>query len=164
MKKTIICFMLTMIFIVSFISPANSDDSIDQDRNEIFNLWKQFEKTYNSGDAKALSDLWLADGDLFSLSGGIFRGKEEIEAFFKESLTSSYKESTFKLKIDSIRNVKADVVVVDGTWQVLGDALPQGYPTQGIYTQVLIKNDGKWKIFSARPSIPLQGHTRNHGR
>ena len=163
MKKAIIFLLVTMIFTVSFICQADSNDFIDQDR-EIQFLWEQFEKAYDSGDARAIANLWLADGDLFSLSGGIFRGREEIETFFKESLKNSYKGSTFDLKIDSIKKVKADVVVVDGTWQILGDALPQDYPSQGIYTQVLIKSDGKWKILSARPSVPLRGHTRNHGR
>jgi len=127
-------------------------------------LWRDYETAYNSGDAAALALLWDKEGDLFSLSGGIFTGRKEIQAFFSQALSKNYKDSQFHLTIDKVRILGDNAAVVDGTWRITGDTLPQGYPSSGIYTQVLVRTKGDWRIVVARPSVPLRGHTRRHGR
>ena len=127
-------------------------------------LWKDYATAYNSGDAAALALLWEKDGDLFSLSGGIFTGREEIRTFFSQALSKNYKGSQFHLTIDKVRMLGDNSAVVDGTWSITGDTLPQKYPSSGIYTQVLVRTKGDWRIVVARPSVPLRGHTRRHGR
>ena len=134
------------------------------DEAAIIKLWKDIADAYNSGDAPALAQFWDKDGDLFSLSGGIFTGREEIRAFFSEALSKSYKGSRFQLTIDKIRMLGDSTAVVDGTWNITGETLPQGYPSSGMYTQVLVRTKGDWLIVVARPSVPLRGHTRRHGR
>ncbi len=134
------------------------------DEVSIQKLWKDYETAYNSGDAAALALLWDKDGDLFSLSGGIFTGREEIRAFFSQALSKNYKGSQFHLSIDKVRMLGDNAAVVDGTWGITGDTLPQGYPSSGIYTQVLVRTERDWRIVVARPSVPLRGHTRRHGR
>ncbi len=164
MKKIIVGLIITTVLGVLLFNQVYSDNPIERDKEKIQSLWKQFEQIYNNADGKLLANLWLENGDLFSLSGGVFRGKEEIEGFFVKAFSKNYKGSTFKMNINSIRNIKPDVAVVDGSWEVIGESLPKGYPTRGIYTQVLIKQNNEWKILLARPSVPLQGHTRNYGR
>ncbi len=67
------------------------------DEFAIRKLWKDYETAYNSGDAPALAQLWDEEGDLFSLSGGIFRGRTEIAAFFAKALSKNYSGSRFQL-------------------------------------------------------------------
>ncbi len=88
----------------------------------------------------------------------------KIAGFFSETLSKNYKNSKFELVIDQIRKIKEDIAIVDGSWKVSGKGLPKGYKVNGIYTQILMKSNNKWQIVAARPSIPLKGHTRNHGR
>lgn len=161
MKKTL-TLSIAITFILSFNLFAGS--AATSENNAIHKLWNDFESAYNSGDAAAIASLWVKDGDLFTLSGGIFKGRDEIAKFFSKSLSVNYKGSKFKLTIDQIRKLQEDVAVVDGIWEVTGQGLPKNYPTKGIYTQVLIRSENKWWIVAARPSIPLKGHTRNHGR
>ncbi len=61
---------------------------------------------YNTDDVKKFSSLWFENGDLFTLSGGIFRGRNEIAGFFPETLSENYKNSKFELVIDQIRKIK----------------------------------------------------------
>ncbi|MBF0547268.1 MAG: SgcJ/EcaC family oxidoreductase [Candidatus Riflebacteria bacterium] len=140
------------------IAEPNSDET------GIRNLLKQYELAYNSGNASALAGLWTTDGDLFSLSGGIFRGQKEILTFFSESLAKNYKDSQFHMGLDQVRFLTPNLAIVDGKWQITGGDLPKGYPSSGIYTQIMIRVDASWRIVAARPSVPLQGHTGTHGR
>ncbi len=160
MKKISILIFLALI--LSFNSFASSLPASDE--KAIRAVWKDFEVAYNRNDVKKLSSLWFENGDLFTLSGGIFRGRDEIAGFFSETLSKNYKNSKFELVIDQIRKIKEDVAIVDGSWKVSGKGLPKGYKVNGIYTQILMKSNNKWLIVAARPSIPLKGHTRNHGR
>jgi uncharacterized protein (TIGR02246 family) len=157
-----LCSLLLATF--SFALIANAGTASDHNEKHIRALWEEFEVAYNAGDSTALAELWTEEGDFFSLSGGIFRGRAEIQAFWHDALSKSYEGSRFALAIDQIRLLKSDVAVVDGTWIVTGDSIPEKYPSKGIYTQVLERTNGKWRIIAARPSVPLRGHTRNHGR
>ncbi len=161
MKKKFALFIL-LILMISVNSLA--DPLPKSEETAIRKVWEKFEIAYNSEDAEGISLLWSENGDLFSLSGGIFRGHKEIASFFAKSLSKNYKGSSFGLSIDQIRKVTKNIAIVDGTWQVTGDNLPKKYPTSGLYTQVLMQFNNKWLIIAARPSIPLKGHTRNHGR
>ena len=153
---------LALALLFSSFSFAGTQPTSDE--ATIREMWKEYEVAYNSGDSEALALLWDTEGDLFSLSGGIFRGRVEIGTFFAKALSKNYKGSRFQLTIDQIRFIEHNVAVVDGAWDITGETLPQGYPSSGIYTQVLVRTKGDWRIAVARPSVPLRGHTRRHGR
>ena len=153
---------LSIAFFVGTFSFAGIPSEIDEDT--IRRLFNEYESAYNSGDSEAIASLWDNEGDLFSLSGGIFRGKSEIESFFYKTLSKNYKGSQFHQTIDQIRKLGENIAIVDGKWSITGEMLPQGYPASGIFTQVLVQFDGVWRITASRPSVPLGGHTRNKGR
>jgi len=161
MARTIWACLLPVIFAGLFASASAQPQS---EESAIRNLLEAYEAAFNSGDPAALAQLWDKEGDLISLAGGIFRGQEEIAAFFSEALSKNYSGSRFRLGIDFMRFLGNDVAVVDGTWNITGNALPQGYPSSGIYTQVIVRTDDGWRILAARPGVPLRGHTRQHGR
>ncbi len=157
-----LCVPFVFILILSSYQIAGSSDTSDQ--QSIHNLLKEYETAYNEGDAETISLLWASDGDLFSLSGGIFRGRDEVMTFFSKALSRNYKGSKFQMTVDQIRKLEKDIAVVDGRWEVIGKGLPKNYPTFGIFTKVLLRSNNQWRIVAARPSVPLGGHTRDHGR
>lgn len=161
-KANVVLIGLFITFVIFFFAYAQAQQASDE--TEIKKIVTKYESAYNSGDSKAIASLWNQDGDLFTLSGGIFRGRAEIETFFSKTLSANYKDSQFHLTIDQIRLLGEKVAVIDGEWRITGTSLPQNYPSSGIYTQILFKSDGEWRISAARPSVPLGGHTRNHGR
>ena len=54
----------------------------------------------------------------------------------------------------SVRFLKSDVAVADGTWEITGR--PEGNPARGHYTAILMKRDGRWLIIYDRPMVPVQ--------
>ncbi len=163
MKKGFTIWII-LALIVFYNSNLFADSPPTSEELSIHKLWKEYEAAYNAGNAEAISSLWVKDGDLFSLSGGIFNGRDEIATFFSKALSKNYKGSKFKLSIDQIRRLEENIAVVDGSWKITGEGLPKVYPASGIYTQVLLRSNNKWQIVAARPSVPLGGHSRHHGR
>ncbi|MBK8015173.1 MAG: SgcJ/EcaC family oxidoreductase [Deltaproteobacteria bacterium] len=122
---------------------------------------------YAAGATEALAALWLADGDLYTLAGGILRGRGAVADFFERTLKGPYRGSRFSLTLQSIRKLRPNLVVVDGRWSISGPDLPPNYPASGLRlnTQILERTpQGELRIVSARPAVPTRGHTRNLGR
>ena len=63
-------------------------------------------------------------------------------------------EVKLKLTVISRRFIKPDVLVEDGRWEESGHT-QKGLPTEGLYTTVLVKQDGKWLSVCDRTIVPV---------
>jgi uncharacterized protein (TIGR02246 family) len=119
-----------------------------------------YTEAFNKGDAEALLACWAADADYVDDSGRTHKGKAAIGEVFKQYLTA-LKGSTLKLETSSVRFLKDDVALEDGTSEL---SMPGGRVVQGRYTAIWTKTDGKWLLSSVRDlpreSDPDQPATR----
>ena len=128
-------------------APGNANVEVTADEKAVYQLINEFEKAFNSQDAKALAALFTEDAELVNEEGEVAHGRAEIEARFAASF-SARPDAKLTTHVDSIRSIGTGVVVEDGTTTVtLGSDAPA---ERSRYTAIHSKQDGKWKMASAR--------------
>jgi uncharacterized protein (TIGR02246 family) len=124
-----------------------ADEKALQEQNEAFVA------AFNRGDIKAVAEAYAPDADFLSAQGQRVKGRDALEKYFAKGFAGS-KGLTLKHSDSSIRFLKPDVAIADGTWEITGR--PEGNPARGYYTAILMKRDGQWLIVYDRPMVPLQ--------
>jgi uncharacterized protein (TIGR02246 family) len=109
---------------------------------------------FNKGDMAGLAAVWAPDAEYIDEAGTVTKGRDQIANLFKQFVTDR-KGSKMDLKVTSIRMLKGDVAMQDGTAIITG---PDGTTDEGRYSAVWFKTDGKWQIRSAR-DLPYDGVT-----
>ncbi len=152
-------FLSLVVALVLSLSNARAQvvSGTAADEAAIRQLGTQLPTAWNKGDAKALADLWLVDGDYVSSTGRVARGRAEVQKAFTEQWAGVYKGAKLATTTTSIRFVKAGVAVVDGTFELTGmkgsdgKALPV---RSGLSTTVAVKKGDLWYIAALRGMVP----------
>ncbi|MFO0826776.1 MAG: SgcJ/EcaC family oxidoreductase [Phycisphaerales bacterium] len=129
-------------------SPRADDPQADQ-RAAIAKVAEAFVAAFERGDAKALSEFWLPDGDYIDLSGRLLKGRQAIADDFAH-LFSESKGLKVRIEVASLQFPAPDVAIEDGVSSVLSP--DGGLPNRARYTNVLVKKDGRWLLSSVRES------------
>jgi len=120
-----------------------------------------FVAAFDRGDARAVAELWTADGQLVDEAGEVYSGRPAIEAayakFFQE-----HPAVKIDVKIDSLRMLNDEAAIEEGRASV--EPVPAGATGSAKYTAVHVKQDGKWRMAlvheasdaAAAPSSKLQ--------
>ncbi len=104
------------------------------------------------GDAKAISALYAADADLVLINGNLVVGRESIEAMYQTAF-EQLPGNKARVVRESRRLLGDDIIVDDGTWEVIG-VLPEGAPSSGRSTTIFQRHDGQWLIQCVRIMVP----------
>ncbi len=121
---------------------VQSTGDISDDEQAIRRLMERFVAAWNRGDAKAVSELWEVEGVYTLTSGGVVRGRGELEKRFAEALDGSDKGSRREISVTRIHFIRPDVAVVDGAFEVTGGSIPR----KSGYTFIASKKDARWHI------------------
>ncbi len=105
------------------------------------------------GDATAISALYAVDADLVLINGNLVVGRESIEAMYQTAF-EQLPGNKARVVRESRRLLANDIVVDDGTWEVIG-VLPEGAPSSGRSTTVFQKHAGQWLIQCVRIMVPV---------
>ncbi len=105
------------------------------------------------GDAKAISALYAVDADLVLINGNLVVGRESIEAMYQTAF-EQLPGNKARVVRESRRLLGDDIIVDDGTWEVIG-VLPEGAPSSGRSTTIFQKHDGQWLIQCVRIMVPV---------
>ena len=119
----------------------------EDDKAAIASTAEAFVTAFDNGDAKALAAFWTPDGDYTDQTGQVIRGREAIEKAYAEFFA---KNQGLKVGIESesLRFPTPDTAIEDGVSSVLApDGAP---PSRARYTNVFVKQDGKWLLSSVR--------------
>jgi uncharacterized protein (TIGR02246 family) len=106
-----------------------------------------FTDAFDRGDAKAVADLWSADGDYIDENGQRVRGRDAIARAYEEFFAAN-PGVKIKVEIDNIRLLGTDTAIEDGRSAL--DPAPPGPPATNRYTAVHVKRKGKWLLASVR--------------
>jgi uncharacterized protein (TIGR02246 family) len=109
----------------------------------------EYEKNYAAGNAKALANAFLSDGEIVDPSGRTIKGREAIEQEFAE-IFDQQAGAKVKVKIDSIKFLSPDVAIETGTEQATSKSAPSSAAVK--YTAVHVKRDGKWLLANVNES------------
>jgi uncharacterized protein (TIGR02246 family) len=118
-----------------------------QDEKSIRTAAEAFAEAYNAGDAKAIAQLFVADGEVVSEDGQSTQGREGIEQVFA-GIFKEHPKTHMDLAIGSIRFIGPDMAVEEGMATVThaADEPAQRSP----YSVTYARQDGKWLTASAR--------------
>ena len=109
---------------------------------------------FNRGDAKATVAGYAPDADFIDATGRVHKGRETIEKRIA-GLLSQNPGMRIKLTVASVRFLRRNVAVTDGTW-AYSEASPKGYAKEGFYTNVVVKRDGEWFTVCGRSMVPFK--------
>lgn len=98
------------------------------------------------GDAKAIADLWTADGDIVDEHGTVTKGRDAAAL----AVPSADGEAGHDVQIteSALRMLTPDCAIEDGSVSVV----PPGgtTPLTGHYTATWVKQDGRWRLAGLR--------------
>src|SRR5262249_30108826 len=124
-----------------------ADEKALQEQNDAFVA------AFNRGDIKAVVEAYAPDCDFLSAQGQRLKGRDALEKYIAKGFAES-KGLKLKHSDSTVRFLKPDVAIADGTWEITGR--PEGTPARGHYTAILMKRDGQWLVVYDRPMVPLQ--------
>ena len=149
---------LALLSFLVLFSPIIARCESEQDKADIRNLQNQQADAWNRHDAKAYASLFREDGDCVNVVGWWWKGRAEIEKKLTDAYLFVFKESVLTIKDVDVKFLGVDLAVAHVRWTMTGARTPKGIPEpqQGIQTQVLQKQSGKWQIatFQNTNAIP----------
>src|SRR6476620_8830 len=150
-----------IVLAASLCCPAIARCDTEQDKAAVRDVvGTQQAAAWNKHDAKAYAALFTEDGDCVNVVGWWWTGRAELERKLTDAYLFVFKESVLTIK-DSDIDVKflaPDIAVAHLRWTMTGARTPKGIPEpqQGIQTQILKKQSGKWlvAVFQNTNAIP----------
>ena len=156
MQKNILT--LSLVALAFSIVRTTGAAEATNDEGAIRALEVQQQEAWNHHDAKAYAALFTEDGDCVNVVGWWWKGRTEIEKKLTDAYVYVFSESVLKIGEVNVRFLEPNSAIVHVRWTMTGARTPQGIPTpqQGIQTQLVQKQSGKWLIaaFQNTNSIP----------
>ena len=154
LPKTVTMIVLGLLLFP--LAPARSSPQVDHSADtrairEIEALWQD---DWNRHDISALADLFTEDADFVTVIGRWCKGKSDFHDYHVLLHKVMFKDSVWKTTNSQIRFLKPDVAIVHVNWGITGDrnadGTPRNNPRDGIFTQVMVKQNGHWLISASQ--------------
>ncbi len=148
---------LLVLFCVIFFKGAFALET--DDKKAIQEVIKSYTSAWNDHEGKGFGDSFTDEADFVNIFGMHFSGKAEIERRHIQILQTFSKESKLLILNTQLREVYPGLVIALVRWGVEGfrdpgsDMSLPGKTQEGIFTQVFIKQDGKWKITASQNTL-----------
>ena len=112
-----VCVLLQALALPGFARSSAADDGSAQDKAAIAKNAEAFVAAFHKSDAKALAAFWTADGDYTTVTGRRLKGRDEIEAAYRQFF-ADHKNLKVRIESDSLRFIAPDVAVEEGASEV----------------------------------------------
>jgi uncharacterized protein (TIGR02246 family) len=148
---------ITMIVALAIIVGAVYAQQKDSNK-EVRQLAAAFSEAWESGDARAMAELFTDEGDLVLATGLKAEGRSKIENALAAEHESFMKGTRFRIAVDSVHELAAGVALMDGSAQLAGVKTPDGSavrPLPHLVFAVAVERGGEWKFEALRISVPV---------
>lgn len=134
-------------------APAADVATGDAELESLGKAAARFVAAFNAKDAATIAGLFLPSGEIIGRNGDEIRGREDIEAFYKD-LFSGDTVPQIALEASSVRLVTPGVAIEDG---VVHLTIAENEPVKSIsYSVTQVKQpDGSWLIASSRDHLEV---------
>ena len=136
-------------------------DSLE-DQPAIRKVEMQQQEAWNRHDAKAYASLFSEGGDCVNVVGWWWKGRAEIEKKLTAAYAFVFRESTLTITDVEVKFPIPEMAIAHVRWIMVGARTPNALPKpqEGIQTQLLQKENGKWFIVAFQntnslPEIPF---------
>ena len=153
MKLRLTCVGALGLWAALAASASAQQANHQADKEALAKKAEAFIEVFHKADADGLAAFWTPDGDYTTRKGATLKGRDAIAKAFKEFFAEN-KDLKLRINSESLRFLTPDVIVEDGTTEVLA---PDGTPPSAArYTIVHVKKDGDWFLGSVRdaPYVP----------
>jgi uncharacterized protein (TIGR02246 family) len=144
---------LSLLVVYSVAIPASSvraqSASTDADSAAVRQVIDDFVGAFNRHDAAGWAMPFGDDGDFTNVSGLTKHGRKEVEERFKVLFAGALKNAHRTVTVRHLRFAKPDVAFADAEWALEGSLAADGSVNpvrKGIFTFVVVKQDGHWKF------------------
>lgn len=146
------------------LAPSRADEKEDRTKDEaaIKQLGKDWQDAWNKKDAAGLAALLSKDVDFISVLGpkGWGKGQEGFKQAHAGMFKSLFTESKWTTSEVHVKFFRHDLAFARVLWATKGDKVrhvKHGELREGIFTWVVEKKDGKWRIIASQntESMPV---------
>jgi len=124
------------------------------DLAEIRDMLGSYLRSFNRHDAAAVVAHWSPSGENVDLdSGEVTAGREAVREVFA-TLFAEEAAAAMDIDVTSIRPVRGDVAVVDGTSRI---AFGDGAAAASRFSAIVVKDQGRWMLESVREAAEPAG-------
>jgi uncharacterized protein (TIGR02246 family) len=130
-----------------FTAPISGQSPADEQL--IRGLATQFERAWNSHDMVRLGAMVTEDVDFVNVAGLHWKGRAEVVNEHAERHKVRFKNSVWTTEHVSVQMLAPEMALVYVEWQTRGDLdfeLKPWPPRKGIFSWLVVKNAGSWKI------------------
>lgn len=132
-------------------APISSQPTADDE--SIRGLATQFERAWNTHDMNILGSITTEDVDFVNVAGLHWKGRAEVVKEHAERHKVRFKNSVWTTERVSVQFLASDMALVHVDWQTRGDLdfdLKPWPPRKGIFSWLVLKNAGSWRIRAAQ--------------
>jgi uncharacterized protein (TIGR02246 family) len=146
MRKSIL--FSVVIFVASFSIAVTAQ--AQQYKKDVKSFTKSFQKSYNAKDHNALQKMFMPDAVRVNADGTSVTGAEQIAGNYGQTFANT--DQVVEIKVVTITPVSDTKLTVTGTYTVTGKVKASGEAINitGGYDNVVVKENGQWKIVSMK--------------
>jgi uncharacterized protein (TIGR02246 family) len=129
-----------------------------EDAASIRRLERNWCKAWNRHNTRDLTALLAKDADFVTVGGDWLRGRKEFQRHHALFHATMFKHSRFTVTGTTIKFLGPDLALTHVQWRLVGDFDPDGTPRKprrGIFTQVLLRSNGRWRILASHNTNQL---------
>ena len=150
LKKSLIIGLSALLFTLPLSLMAQSDSNTQKEQ-AVRAIATLYRNAFNQGDAQALADLYVENGESIDQTGLRLNGREAIAKAF-EQFFAQHKGVSLTVNIQSIDFPQPNRAVEIGTTQITSaDATP---PVDNQYTATYVKEGDRWMLRSMHEAPP----------
>jgi uncharacterized protein (TIGR02246 family) len=160
MTKTLANILL--VISIMALPQIGSYASSEEETAAIRQVEMQQQEAWNRHDAKAYANLFSEDGDCVNVVGWWWKGRAEIEKKLTAAYAFVFRESVLTITDVDVKFPAPEMAIAHVRWTMVGARTPGALPKpqQGIQTQLLQRQKGKWLIVAfqntnALPEMPF---------
>jgi uncharacterized protein (TIGR02246 family) len=123
------------------------------DDQSIRGLATHFERAWNTHDMNMLAPITTEDIDFVNVAGLHWKGRAEVVREHAERHKVRFKNSVWTTERVSVQFLTSDVALVHVDWETRGDLdfdLKPWPPRKGVFSWLVVKNAGSWRIRAAQ--------------
>jgi uncharacterized protein (TIGR02246 family) len=123
------------------------------DEQLIRGLAATFERAWNTHDMNILGSIATDDIDFVNVAGLHWKGRAEVVRQHAERHKVRFRNSMWTTEHVAVQFLSPDVALVHVDWETRGDLdfdLKPWPPRKGLFSWLVVKKDGTWRIRSAQ--------------
>jgi uncharacterized protein (TIGR02246 family) len=140
MKSTFSCIVISTALVGLRLAVFAED--VPPEKATVVASEKAYEAAYAKGDYKTLAGYFAEDAEYTTDEGRTYTGRAQIEETLHKAFTTN-KGAKLAINVDSVKALGPEAILEKGTTTVTSK---DGEMNSELYTAILVKSDGKWKI------------------